>query len=150
VTHAIRIATAADAPGVSECVQAAYRHYVARMGKPPGPMLDDYHAVIRDHDVHLVDGDDCIAGVVVLMARGEDLLLDNIAVHPLHQGERLGQALMDFAEARARERGHPDLDLYTNELMTENIAWYGRRGYLETARLNEKGFARVYMRRRLG
>jgi hypothetical protein len=40
----IRAATAADVPAVAEIVDQAYRHYIARMGKPPGPMLDDYAA----------------------------------------------------------------------------------------------------------
>ena len=39
------------------------------------------------------------------------------------------------------------LDLYTHALMVENIAWYRRRGYLEPARVREKGFDRVYMRK---
>ena len=38
----IRVATAADVPAIEEIVNEAYRHYVARIGKPPGPMLDDY------------------------------------------------------------------------------------------------------------
>lgn len=150
MTRVIRKADAADAPGVSACVHAAYAPYVARIGTPPGPMLDDYAAVIREHDVHVVDGDGRIAGVVVLVRRGERLLLDNIAVHPRDRGERLGHALLVFAEQRARERGHRALELYTHVQMSENIAWYARRGYAETARVNEKGFARVYMRKPLG
>ena len=38
----IRAATAADVPAVAEVVDQAYRHYIARMGKPRRPMLDDY------------------------------------------------------------------------------------------------------------
>jgi hypothetical protein len=33
--------------------------------------------------------------------------------------------------------------------MTENIALYGRIGYVETARVTEKGFDRVYMTKHL-
>lgn len=40
-------------------------------------------------------------------------------------------------------------DLYTHALMHENIAWYARNGYAETARVREKGFDRVYMRKAL-
>ena len=40
----IRAATPADAPAVAEIVDQAYRHYITRIGKPPGPMLDDYAA----------------------------------------------------------------------------------------------------------
>ena len=38
----IRAATAADVSAIAEIVDQAYRHYIARIGKPPGPMLDDY------------------------------------------------------------------------------------------------------------
>jgi hypothetical protein len=42
-------ATAADAPRLTEIVQAAYGLYVERHGRPR-PMLDDYAEVIsRDH-----------------------------------------------------------------------------------------------------
>lgn len=35
--------------------------------------------------------------------------------------------------------------LYTNVLMTENLALYGRLGFRETGRVSEKGYERVYM-----
>ena len=35
--------------------------------------------------------------------------------------------------------------LYTHVLMTENQALYRRLGYVETGRVTEKGFDRVYM-----
>ncbi len=44
----IRAAIAADLPTIAGIVAQAYRHYVARMGKPPGPLLDDYAAHVRD------------------------------------------------------------------------------------------------------
>ena len=53
----LRAATAADAGAVKACVVAAYSHYIERMGKPPGPMLDDYTEVIA----HLVARDICLS-----------------------------------------------------------------------------------------
>jgi hypothetical protein len=38
----IRPAQPADRAAVEMIVRAAYSPYVARIGKPPGPMLDDY------------------------------------------------------------------------------------------------------------
>ena len=46
---ATRRAGADDAAGVAECVRAAYSHYIERIGRPPGSMLDDYDQVVRDH-----------------------------------------------------------------------------------------------------
>jgi len=43
----IRPAGPEDVEAVRQIVRAAYGHYVARLGKPPGPMLDDYGQRIR-------------------------------------------------------------------------------------------------------
>jgi hypothetical protein len=42
------------------------------------------------------------------------------------------------------------LDLFTNEVMTENQAIYARLGYRETGRRTEDGYQRVYMEKDLG
>ena len=39
----IRPAVTGDAAAVRDVVHAAYAHYVARIGKPPGPMLAKSH-----------------------------------------------------------------------------------------------------------
>ena len=144
-----RPATAADAAGVSECVRAAYTHYIERMGTPPGPMLDDYVQVVRDHRAYVVDDGGEVVGVLVLMDKESGILLDNVAVSPQRQGEGIGRRLIEHAESEARRLGHRHLDLYTHEKMTENIAMYGRIGYEEVERRTERGFPRVYMRKRL-
>jgi GNAT superfamily N-acetyltransferase len=146
---AIRAAELADATAVREIVNAAYRSYIPRIGKPPGPMLDDYAKRISDGQVWVLAGADGIAGILVLEETPDGLLLDNIAVAPGHQGKGHGRALLEFAEAQAVHRGWREIRLYTNALMTENIALYGRIGYVETARVTEKGFDRVYMTKRL-
>jgi hypothetical protein len=43
-----RSATGSDAASVAALVDAAYGHYVDRIGMQPGPMTDDYAEVIRD------------------------------------------------------------------------------------------------------
>jgi ribosomal protein S18 acetylase RimI-like enzyme len=56
---------------------------------------------------------------------------------------------MTFAEKLAEASGLTALTLYTNELMTENVRYYGKIGYTETARRTEDGYRRVYMRKAL-
>ena len=146
---AIRPAEAADAPALAACVTAAYEVYVARIGKPPGPMLDDYAAVIAKHPVFVLDKAGTVIGALVLIRLPGGLLLDNVAVHPDHQGRGLGRRLIDFAEAEARRRGYAALDLYTHEAMTENIGMYRALGYQETGRRVEHGYPRVYLRKTL-
>lgn len=131
------------------CVEAAYRHYIARMGKPPGPMLDDYAAVIRQHGAYVADDEGEIVGVLVLIRTGSGILLDNVAVHPEHQGKGLGRRLLELAETEARRQGYTHIDLYTHECMVENIGMYEAFGYIETARRTEHGYKRIYMRKAL-
>lgn len=146
---AVRAATAADAGAIASCVDAAYRHYIARIGKPPGPMRDDYADVVRRHRVLVAEVAGTVAGVLVLMQTANGILLDNLAVHPAHQRRGLGRRLLRLAESETRDAGHAHLELYTHELMRENIAFYRRAGYVETARRRELGYNRVYMRKLL-
>ena len=145
----LRPATAADAPAIARCVEAAYSRYIERIGEPPGPMLDDYRQVVRDHRVFVAEGGGEIAGAVVLIEKGGTILLDNVAVLPSRQGEGVGRRLMLRAEGEARRLGYETIDLYTHELMTENFALYARNGYEEVERRTERGFPRIYMRKRL-
>lgn len=145
----ILAAEPADAPAIKNCVDAAYRHYVARIGKPPGPMLDDYANVIASRRVFVVRSGATIVGVLVLIETADGILLDNVAVDPRHQGRGLGRRLIDFAEREARSRGYAALDLYTHESMRENVTLYRALGYTETGRREERGYRRVYLRKSL-
>jgi ribosomal protein S18 acetylase RimI-like enzyme len=145
----IRAATAADTPAVTECVHAAYQHYIARIGRPPGPMLDDYAQVIAGREVYVAESGGEVVGVLVLGPADEGFLLDNIAVSPAAQGKGLGRRLLDLAEARAKAAGYTSIYLYTHVKMIENQAIYGKRGYVEYDRRTEGGLTRVFMRKKL-
>jgi ribosomal protein S18 acetylase RimI-like enzyme len=145
----IRQARPGEADAVSAVVHAAYQHYIARIGKPPGPMLDDYAQRIADGQTWVLEDAERIAGILVLEETPAGMLLDNIAVLPEYQGKGVGRALLEFAEAEARQRGFSAIHLYTHALMTENIALYSRIGYVETRRVTEKGYDRVYMTKRV-
>jgi GNAT superfamily N-acetyltransferase len=111
-------------------------------------MLDDYAALIGQAQVHVLE-DDGIVGVLVLIPEPAAMLLDNIAVAPSAQGRGYGRLLLDFAEQEARRHDFQVIRLYTHVLMTENLTFYPRLGYVETHRGEEKGFQRVYMAKRL-
>jgi len=149
VDPTIRTGKLSDASAMKSCVEAAYQHYIPRIGKPPGPMLNDYSEVIRQHQTFVAEQNGQVIGVVVLIQRDAGMLLDNIAVHPDHQGRGLGRRLVEFAESETRKQGYSHLDLYTHELMTENIQIYNRLGYVETHRRLENGYRRIYMQKAL-
>ena len=145
----IRRAQPADAIEITTCVEAAYRHYIYRIGKPPGPMLDDYSKVVEQHQAFVAEESGRVIGVLVLIRKKGGILMDNVAVLPKYQGKGLGHRLIQLAETHALEQGFKYLDMYTHELMTENIEMYKRLGYVETKRCIEKGYRRVYMRKKL-
>jgi ribosomal protein S18 acetylase RimI-like enzyme len=145
-----RAATSDDLPTVEAIVRLAYSRYVSRIGREPGPMLDDYKQLIRDGRVHVIEQDGKVLGVLVLIPQEDAMLLDNVAVSPSAQGLGLGRTMLKFAEAAAVDAGYRSTRLYTNETMTENIELYTRIGYSETHRVEEKGLRRVYMTKPVG
>jgi ribosomal protein S18 acetylase RimI-like enzyme len=145
----VRAATAADVPAIANIVAQAYRHYIARIGKPPGPMLDDYAARVSEGAVWVLEEASGITAIIVLLPEPNYLLLDNIAVSPARQGLGLGRRLLAFAEAEALRRGYREIRLYTHQTMVENQRLYFSIGYEETGRGSEAGYDRVFMRKRL-
>ncbi len=145
----LRRAGERDADAVAACVCAAYRRYVRRIGKRPGPMREDYRRVVRERSVTVAEEGGKVVGVLVAGPARRGFLLDNVAVHPAVQGRGVGRALLAQAEGEAKRAGHRSIWLYTHERMTENRALYERIGYVEVARRTEHGFPRVYMRKRL-
>jgi GNAT superfamily N-acetyltransferase len=145
----IRLASSADRATIEAIVRDAYSVYLDRMGKPPGPMLDDYAALIGDGAVSVDEEAGEVRAIIVLLPRADHMLLDNIAVRPDRQGTGLGRRLIAFAEAKARRHGFAEVRLYTHQTMTENIALYTHLGFVETGRGRENGYDRVFMTKRL-
>ena len=145
----IRPAQASDREAVEAIVQAAYSIYIGRIGKPPGPMLDDYGRLIAEGRVSVAEEGGAVSAVIVLLPQPDHLLLDNIAVRPDRQGQGLGRKLVAFADGEARRLGFREVRLYTHQKMTENIALYLRLGFVETGRGAQDGYDRVFMAKRL-
>ena len=145
----IRPAVEADVAAISGLVDRAYRVYVERIGGPPGPMHHDYAEKVRDCDTFVYD-EAGIVGLLVLVPEPDHVTIENVAVDPSRQGEGIGRALLDFAEARAREVGRDQVRLFTHVKMTENQAIYRARGYGEFERRQGPGFELVFFSKPLG
>jgi ribosomal protein S18 acetylase RimI-like enzyme len=145
----IRPATAADVAAVTSIVNDAYSIYLVRNGKIPGPMRDDYALLIDAKRVHVLEDADEIVGLVVLIPEQQAMLLDNVAVSPRAQGRGFGVKLIAFAEQSTRAAGFAAIRLYTQDIMTENLALYSRLGFIETHRGEELGLNRIYMSKML-
>jgi GNAT superfamily N-acetyltransferase len=145
----IRPADVSDLPAVTRIVAEAYHKYIGRIGKPPGPLFDDYASHIRNHTAWVADSGAAVVGLIVLLPADDHLLLDNVAVDPARHGCGVGRALMVFAEQEARRRGYTELRLYTHEKMTENLAMYPALGWQETGRGEQAGYQRVFFRKQV-
>ena len=150
IEYSFRSAMGADASKVAALVNAAYGHYVERIGMLPRPMTDDYAEVIANQQVTVAESLGTIVGMIVLTIDDEGFLVDNVAVDPSHRGKGLGRALLEFAEAEARRAGFDSIYLCTHEKMTENLALYSRIGYIDYDRRSQGDFSLVYMRKHLG
>jgi ribosomal protein S18 acetylase RimI-like enzyme len=145
----ITLARRGDDGAILALVREAYAKYVPRIGKEPGPMLDDYARRIDQGAAWVLKHGDAVRGVLVLIDDPGYLLLENVAVDPDCQGQGLGRKLIEFAESEGKRRGYAEIRLYTHATMVENIALYLRLGYEETHRATQSGYARVFMRKSL-
>ncbi|WHM39455.1 GNAT family N-acetyltransferase [Streptomyces sp. BPTC-684] len=141
----IRLATDADIARVKEVTDAAYGHYVERIGVVPAPMEDDHGANVAAGRV-FVTGDP-VVGLLVLVPEADHLFLDSIAVHPDAKGSGLGRRLLAYVEEHARRLGLPEVRLYTNAKMWENRRMYPRFGYELVERRVEGPYDRFHYRK---
>ncbi|CAM5625656.1 GNAT family N-acetyltransferase [Streptomyces griseorubiginosus] len=143
----IRPAGPADVPAVKAVTDAAYEHYIERIGLVPQPMRRDHAANVAAGQVYVTG--DPVVGLVVVEEREDHLYLDNIAVRPDAQGQGVGGRLLRFVEAHARALGLPEVRLYTNAKMWENQEIYPKFGYEVVERRVDGPFDRVHYRKRL-
>ena len=111
-------------------------------------MLENYVEVIKKDRVYVAEAER-IVGVLVLKMDSETFLLDNIAVHPGHQGKGLGKHLLGIAESEAMKHGFRRIQLYTHQAMSENLLIYQSLGYVEIGKRNVDGYDRIYLEKEL-
>lgn len=142
----MRAATAADVPDVEAVVAAAFAPFVRRTGIRPAPLSVDWTTALLSEPVSVAVLEGRAVGVLLLRPQPDHVLIDTVAVRPEAQGSGIGGALLARAEAVAS--GRP-LRLYTNAAMTEALAYYPRRGFVEVGRRSEDGYDRVFFEKRL-
>jgi ribosomal protein S18 acetylase RimI-like enzyme len=146
----IRPAQPRDLAAAAVLVERAYSVYIPRIGRRPAPMDDDFSEQIRSGQMFVGEAESGeVLGLIVLVDGGDHLLVENVAVDPDHQRRGFGRALLSFAERRAESAGLPELRLYTNVAMTENVLFYPKLGYVETGRRTDAGFERIFFSKRL-
>lgn len=149
MTGEIQRADTGDVDAMGACVHDAYRHYIRRMGKVPGPMLDDYAYRVENNHTYVIKSHDRVIALLVLIEDENGMLLDNIAVHPDAQGQGIGKKLMAFAEDLAVRSGYTRITLYTHVTMTESFEMYKQLGYVVSEKKTVDGYQRIYMEKAL-
>ena len=142
----IRIARTDDVARIREIASAAYARYVPRVGREPAPMVADYDGDARAGRIVVLEVERNIIGYLVAWPEDDAYFIENIGIEPQLQGKGWGRRLMDHAATQAGHLGLGALRLYTNAAMTENLSMYAHLGFVETHRVTEDGFNRVYMR----
>ncbi len=139
-----RRAGLADAGRIRELTLAAYQPWVAVLGRKPLPMGVDYAEAVQHDLIDILDQGGAMVALIQMRVAADHLWVENVAVHPQHQGRGLGHRLMAHAEATARGLGLPQVRLLTNALFAVNLRFYAGLGYAETARTAFRGGMTVY------
>ncbi len=111
-------------------------------------MTTDYDVAVQQHRFDCVTHGEVLVGLIETVRKDGELMIMNVAVDPAWQGNGLGVRLMRHAEDLARVARLRGTRLYTNKLMTENIAFYEALGYsIEKETHHEQGTVAVHMTR---
>ena len=149
-TGAPRRATARDVEAIAALVHAAYAPWVPILGRSPRPMVTDYAVAVEHHRIDLLHDGERLAALVEMAPAADHLTVVNVAVAPDAQHRGLGRTLLAHAEAVTRALALDEVRLYTNALMTRNVALYERLGYRLTHEERSDAFGLVlHLRKRL-
>jgi ribosomal protein S18 acetylase RimI-like enzyme len=138
-----RYAQATDCAAIVALVESAYRGEASRAGWTTeadllgGQRTDaaDIASILAEPDARLLlaTQGDAILGSVLLRRDPEGLYLGMLAVRPRLQAKGVGKRLLAEAEARGRQEfGARRSRMTVIEQRSELIAWYKRRGYVDT------------------
>jgi len=91
-----------------------------------------------------------IVGAARAVRDGDLLLIGRIAIAPDQQGQGIGSTLLEAVEARGREAGATEAELFTGSLSEANLRLYERVGYVESERVDTgDGIEQIFLRKRL-
>jgi GNAT superfamily N-acetyltransferase len=138
-----------DVAAVRDLTRKAYVKWCDVIGREPKPMTADYDHAVHHHviDLAFIDGE--LVGLVEMIPREDDLLIENVCVDPDEQGSGLGKQLVAHAEDETRRRGRGAIRLYTNKLFAANLRFYTRLGYEIEHEEPFMGGTTVYFRKAL-
>ncbi len=127
--YGLRRASIDDHDSLVALQRKAYARNRELLGLEPLPLLVDYHAVLAENEVWVLDGSAGLDAALVLELRADDLMIESIATDPACQGRGVGRAILTAAVERAQGLGYKTIRLYTGTPLKHLVAWYGRHGF---------------------
>lgn len=136
----IRPVHAEDVPELSRIIEAAYRGtggWTSEVHLVSGNRISqqEIHDLIADPEVSLLaatDDDGTLLGCCYSAAHGADAEFGLFAVDPAVQATGCGKALLAAQVEVQRRRGARNLFIYVLQGRPELVAWYRRRGFVDT------------------
>jgi ribosomal protein S18 acetylase RimI-like enzyme len=125
----IRRALPDDVPAMRLVTARAYNLDQVRLGYSPPPAECDTAAWVARNAAWVGEHDSEVIAVLLAEPSDGTMLVWSAVVDPVWQGEGNGRALMEHAEAVAREAGLAEVRLSTNVLMEQTISHYEKCGY---------------------
>lgn len=149
VDSKIRAGTTADANWLKDCTDQAYGSYVPMLGRKPLPMTIDYQAALDDFDIWIAEQKGTRVGLLMLQHEEDHTVIYSVAVLPKYIGHGIGKLLLRQAERVAIAKGFKLIRLYTNELMTRNLAIYRGLRYVDSHLTQFNGSNVVHLKKTL-
>ena len=143
------LATKDDLDSILNIILPAYQKWVPIIGRKPTPMTADYTKSINDHDIYLLKSYKTIFGLIEIIKKETHLWIENVAVHPNHQGNGFGKKLLLHAEYIANINDLSFIRLQTNSEFQENIKLYNNFGYKLIREEPFMGGKTVYMEKNI-
>jgi len=128
----LRMAETADAERLMDLINSAFRQAESFIIECNRVDLEVVQSLMAKGEFLVAEDEVAFAGCVYLERRGERAYLGLLSVDPARQKAGVGSMLMREAERHCAKAGCRFMDLRIIDLRRDNLAFYKRRGYVET------------------
>jgi GNAT superfamily N-acetyltransferase len=129
----VRLATLDEARAVHQITPDAFESSREILNPPPGALsetLEEIQALIEKQSVVIALINGQAVGACRMPIYEDHVYCGRLAVTPLMQGKGVGTAILRFLEEEARRRKLPEVRLATREVLTSNMLFYQRLGFV--------------------